>query len=102
MTDWIDEASSKVDEFFENADDDELEEAMNEAGYDFYKEVESPIAIAGTGSALFYSLRNVRQASGCMSSTSPQDGNENPRGYSSMEWGEPKQAADEHSYAMAA
>ena len=100
MTDWIDEASSEVDDFFENIDDEGLEEAMDEAGYDFYKEVSSPLGITSDGGFLFRSLRNVRRASGCMSS--PSSKSENSEGYSSMEWGKPKRAADEHSYAMAA
>jgi hypothetical protein len=102
MSEWIDEASSKVDDFFNSVDDAELEEALDEADYDFYKTVEFPSGITGEKSPSFYPLRRVRQVFGCMFSTPSQDCEREHRSYSSMNWGELRQAADDHSYAMAA
>lgn len=40
--DWIDEAIEDAEKFFDNASDEEIEEALEEAGYEYYKDVEAP------------------------------------------------------------
>jgi len=40
--DWIDEAISDAEEFFENASDKKIKEALEEADYEYYKDVEPP------------------------------------------------------------
>jgi len=38
--DWIEKAINDMEEYFKNASDEQIEEDLKEAGYDFYKNVE--------------------------------------------------------------
>ncbi len=38
--DWVEEAINDMEEYFENASDDQIEEDLKEAGYGYYKNVE--------------------------------------------------------------
>ncbi|MGB8993060.1 MAG: hypothetical protein WCD80_13485 [Desulfobaccales bacterium] len=40
---WFDKLKSEVRAFFETATEDEINQALNQAGYDFYKDIDVPI-----------------------------------------------------------
>ncbi len=40
--DWVEEAINDMEEYFENASDDQIKEDLKEAGYDYYKNVNDP------------------------------------------------------------
>ncbi len=40
MENWVEKAIKDEEEFFEEASDEEIEEALQEAGYEYYKDVE--------------------------------------------------------------
>lgn len=37
---WVEEAINDMEKYFENASDDQIEKDLNEAGYEYYKNVE--------------------------------------------------------------
>jgi hypothetical protein len=105
MGDWIEEASAKVDEFFEDLSDEELDEALDQADYDFYKSVDFPVIALSekTQRASFRRLQRVLNVSGRLkSSSSPEEADVDNRGYTRMVLSDSKKAADDHTYAMAA
>jgi hypothetical protein len=105
MGDWIEEASAKIDEFFENLSDEELNKALDEADYDFYKSVDFPVIALSerTQKLSFRRLQRVLSVSGCLkSSSSSEERAADNRVYTRMAWHDSKKAADDHTYAMAA
>jgi len=64
---WIEEAIKKTEEFFENASEEDIQQALEEAGYEHYKDVEGPNSLVLTGSEFEHKsfIRFVQETTGC-------------------------------------
>ena len=109
MSDWTKKADRKIDDFFDNLSDEELEIALTKANYGFYKAIDFPVlALTEQAQRLpFQKLKEVMLISGFVNdSLRSKPGSSTAanldKEYSELTWGNSPKAVDDHTYAMAA
>lgn len=109
MSDWIKEADEKIDDFFDDLSDEELEIALTKANYGFYKAIDFPVlALTEKAQRLpFQKMEEVVLISGFVddslrSKPEPSTAANLDKEYSELTWGNSPKAVDDHTYAMAA